>query len=382
MPSVIKSQVNARIENPAEEMKTFNHSEASFRAIFESAVIGIGIVNLKNEIADVNPALCRLLGYSHEEMIGQQPTFVIHVDDDHDVLPNIDEVLSGKRDHLSAERRFTRKSGEIFWGRLTISSVLDTNGEPLYLIGMLEDIDQQKRAQDELSTSEQHFRAVFENSAIGISLIGLDRKPLAINKALLDMSGYEREEMMQLTGRELSYPEDAEIGNQEFWDVVNGKRKSYQIEKRYVRKDKSVYWARLTVSGVHCTDGRLQYVVSMTEDITSQKLAKDDLQESESRFRAIFENAGIGIALVGMDRYPLALNDAFVQMSGYSRKELKGINGIDLSFPDDSGLALPELDGLISGKRDSFQVERRYIHKNGTPYWVRQTISAVRKADG
>ncbi len=65
---------------------------------------------------------------------------------------------------------------------------------------MFEDIDQQKRAQDELSTSEQHFRAVFENSAIGISLIGLDRKPLTINKALLDMSEYEREEMMQLTG--------------------------------------------------------------------------------------------------------------------------------------------------------------------------------------
>jgi PAS domain S-box-containing protein len=270
MPSVATPHKPPRVEISANEVYSFNHSEASFRAVFESAVIGIGIVNLKNEITDVNPALCRLLGYSSEEMIGKLPTFVIHVDDEHEATPKIDEILSGKRDHVSDERRFIRKSGETFWGRLSVSSVLDAKGKPLYLIGMLEDIDEQKRFQEELSASEQHFRAVFENSAIGISLIGLDRKPLAINKALLDMTGYEREELMQLTGRELGYEEDADIGNQEFWDVVNGKRESYQIEKRYVRKNKSVYWARLTVSGVHGADRKLQYLVSMTEDITNQ----------------------------------------------------------------------------------------------------------------
>ena len=363
-------------------MNSFNHSEASFRSIFDSAVIGIGIVNLKNEITDVNPALCRLLGYSREEMIGKSPATMIKEHDDLSPMPNMDAILSAMPDYISEERCFIRKSGATFWGRLSISSVPDSNGKPLYLIGMLEDIDDQKRAQAELNTSEQHFRSIFENSAIGISLIGLDRKPFAINKAILDMTGYEQEELMQLTGRELSYPEDTAIGDQEFWDVVNGKRELYQIEKRYLRKNKSVYWARLTVSGVHGEDGTLQYLVSMTEDITSQRLAQENLQESEGRFRAIFENAGIGIALVGMDRFPLALNDALVEMSGYSRKELMGMNGINLSIPADMGLGLPELDDLIGGKRDSFQVERRYIHKSGKPFWVRQTISAVRKSDG
>ncbi len=205
-------------------MNSFNHSEASFRAIFESAVIGIGIVNLKNEITDVNPALCRLLGYSREELIGKSPISMIKQQDDLEPMPKIADFLSGTPDHISAEMIFIRKSGETFWGRLSISSVLDDKGRPLYLIGMLEDIDVQKRVQAELAASEQHFRAVFENSAIGISLIGLDRKPLAINKSLLNMTGYERDELMQLTGRELGYPEDAEIGSQEFWDVVNGKR--------------------------------------------------------------------------------------------------------------------------------------------------------------
>jgi PAS domain-containing protein len=59
--------------------------------------------------------------------------------------------------------------------------VQDQAGKPAYIVVMVEDIDQQKRVMAELSESEQHFRAVFENSAIGISLIGLDRKPLTVN---------------------------------------------------------------------------------------------------------------------------------------------------------------------------------------------------------
>ena len=224
MSGTTKSQKTTQIETPANNMNSINHSEVSFRSIFDSAVIGIGIVNLKNEIADVNPALCRLLGYSREEMIGKSPASMIKQQDDLSPMPSMDEILSAMPDHISEERCFIRKSGETFWGRLSISSVRDPNDKPLYLIGMLEDIDEQKRAQAELNTSEQHFRSVFENSAIGISLIGLDRKPFAINKAILDMTGYEQEELMQLTGQELSYPDDADIGDQEFWDVVNGKR--------------------------------------------------------------------------------------------------------------------------------------------------------------
>lgn len=112
-------------------MNSFNHSEASFRAIFESAVIGIGIVNLENEITDVNPALCRLLGYSREEMIGKSPTSMIKQQDDLEPMPTLVDLLSGTPDHISAERIFIRKSGEAFWGRLSISSVLDDMGKPV-----------------------------------------------------------------------------------------------------------------------------------------------------------------------------------------------------------------------------------------------------------
>jgi PAS domain S-box-containing protein len=363
-------------------MNSFNHSEFSFRSIFESAVIGIGIVNFKNEITDANPALCRLLGYSREELIGKAPASMIEQRDTVEPIPTIEELLSGNLDNIHEERCFIRKSGETFWGRLSISTVRDANGKPLYLIGMLEDIDKQKRAQAELNTSEQQFRAVFENSAIGISLIGPDRKPLALNKAILDMTGYEWEEMMQLTGRELSYPEDVDIGNQEFWDVVNGKRESYQIEKRYVRKDKTVYWARLTVSGVHGEDGKLQYLVSMTEDTTIQRLAQENLQQSEGRFKAMFDNTSVGIAMTDLDRNIIQINEAAARITGYTHDELMKINPVDLAIPSDRLIGQEALQDMIDGRTDSMTVERRYMRKDHSIFWGRVTYSLVRDQQG
>jgi PAS domain S-box-containing protein len=234
----------------------------------------------------------------------------------------------------------------------------------------------------ELGASEQHFRAVFENSAIGISLIGLNRRPLATNKALLDMTGYSAEELALMTGQELSYPDDIGIGNTEFWDVTNGKRESYKIEKRYVRKNGTVYWARLTVSGVYGTDGKLQYLISMTEDITSRKLAQEGLRESETRFRAIFDNTSVGIALTGLDRRIIQVNEAAAHITGYTLDELQKIHPSDLSLAEDRLIGQAELQEMINGEREGMIVERRFVRKNKQIFWGRVTYSLVRDLEG
>jgi signal transduction histidine kinase len=90
--------------------------------------------------------------------------------------------------------------------------------------------------------------------------------------------------MMEKTGRDFSYPEDIDIGTQDFWEVIDGKRSSYQIEKRFVRKDASIYWARLSVSGVNDSGGKLQYLVAMTEDITQQKQTAEKLAAQEAEY--------------------------------------------------------------------------------------------------
>jgi len=239
-----------------------------------------------------------------------------------------------------------------------------------------------KRAEDELKQSEARFQAVFENAGIGIGLVGLDRKPLAVNGALARMTGYSAEELYLMTGVDLSYAEDDDIGIPELQDVLAGKLDTYQIEKRYVRKDGEIYWVRLTNSVVRTPDGKPQYLVTMIEDINERKHMLEDLLRSQARFQAVFENAAVGIAIMGLDRRALEINPVAEKIVGYDAKELYEIDPRNLALPEDRSLDAELFPELISGKRNFYVMERRYQRKNGEIFWARINYSLVRDPDG
>jgi len=244
------------------------------------------------------------------------------------------------------------------------------------------EMELEKRAAAELQQSEKRFRAMFENAGIGIALVGMDRCPLEANAALIEMTGYNPEEFFQMNGADLSYPEDAEIGIPELKDVLEGKLNSYQIEKRYVRKNGQIYWVRLINSVVRTPDGEPQYFVTMIEDINEQKHSAEELQKSQARFQAIFHNVAVGVAIMGLDRSPIALNSMAENIVGYSLEELRGVDVRALAVPEDRGMDVEPFKALIDGKRNSYVMERRYRHKDGRVFWARVNYSLVRDLDG
>ena len=133
-----------------------------------------------------------------------------------------------------------------------------------------------------------------------MALRGIDpRNPhwLRVNQKLCDIFGYTREELLQLTSIDLTPPGDRPAAiehNEQFW---RGECKSYTREKRYVRKDGETIWTNISLSVMRGPDGNPAYIISVIEDITESKRAKEALRESEQRFRAIFDYAGIGIAI-------------------------------------------------------------------------------------
>ncbi len=223
---------------------------------------------------------------------------------------------------------------------------------------------------------------MFENAAIGIGLIGLDRRPMVVNAALAQMTGYDAEELYQMTGADLSYSEDANIGIPELQAVLAGKLDSYQIEKRYVRKDGKIYWVRLTNSVVRMADGKPQYFVTMIEDINEQKHMLEDLRRSQARFQAVFENAAVGIAVMGLDRKALEINPVAEKIVGYTAKELYEMDPRNLAIPEDRSVDNEMFPELIAGKRKSYVMERRYRRKDGTIFWARINYSLVRDPQG
>lgn len=162
----------------------------------------------------------------------------------------------------------------------------------------------------------------------------------------------------------------------------------YQIEYRFRHRDGSLRWILETLS-VYQEDRRDRsdppqawFVTALSIDITQRKQTEATLLENEERFRSIFESAGIGVMLTGTNRIPMQTNPAVQALLGYSDAELCQMPFTQYTHPDDIALDVTLNEELIAGQRTSYQIEKRYIHKQGSLIWARLTVSAVRGATG
>ena len=128
-----------------------------------------------------------------------------------------------------------------------------------------------RRTEKELHQIEEQLRLVFSQSPIGIALVGVDGRPVLTNAALQEMLGYTGEELGKMPFREFTHPEDCAKDLQLYHELVQGLRKDYQLEKRYIRKDGRLVWAHLTVSVVPEAAGQTGFAIAMIEDITARR---------------------------------------------------------------------------------------------------------------
>ena len=113
-----------------------------------------------------------------------------------------------------------------------------------------------------------------------------------------------------------------------------------------------------------------------------RKRADAAIRENEQRFRAVFENASLGIALMTGNRIVLDSNKAMQDLLGYSEEELRGLNLVDVTHPEDHPKNLDYLPELLEGKRKSYTMDKRYVRKNGDIVWAELLVSAVRDSQG
>jgi PAS domain S-box-containing protein len=264
-------------------------SEARFQATFESSAIGMALLTLEGKVLRANAAICHISGYPEEALKQQNPQDTIYPEDQALDREWFQELVTGQRDSYQVEKRYVRQTSQVYWARLTLSSVRGPQGQPLYLVGMLEDIDTERRAQEELRQSEARFRAMFDNVAVGMALMTLDRQLLQINQTAARLIGYSVEEARQLNPSDLALPDDRELDRESFQALITGQRDQYQAEKRYQRKDGRVFWGRVSYSLVRGANSQPQYLIGLIEDVDAQKSAAAKLAAQEAEYRRTLE---------------------------------------------------------------------------------------------
>ncbi len=136
--------------------RALRESEARFRALFESAAIGIGIGDVDGNILAVNKALQDIFGARPEDMHGRRVNDLVHPEDTPGVWEAYEELVSGKREHFQFDKPYYRQDGEVVWTHLTCSLIRDDDGMPVYQVAMLEDITDRYRLQERLRHQATH----------------------------------------------------------------------------------------------------------------------------------------------------------------------------------------------------------------------------------
>ncbi|MFN6559224.1 MAG: PAS domain S-box protein [Nostoc sp. ChiSLP01] len=144
-------------------------------------------------------------------------------------------------------------------------------GETVGIGMILADVTAAKQTEVALRESEERFRAMFNQAAVGIALVALDGRFLQVNAALCEITGYSHEELIEMNFQQITHPDDLEVDRQNAGRVLAQEINGYSLEKRYLCKDGSIVWANLTSSAVWNSKGQLKYALGIIEDISERK---------------------------------------------------------------------------------------------------------------
>jgi len=228
----------------------------------------------------------------------------------------------------------TMATGQPRWWDVVVSSIQNAEGKPDRLLVVSRDVTEHKRNEEALreahldvARSEERWRSVFENSAIGVALTDLDGRFLAANPVYQKMLGYSEEELRALTFIEITHADYREANLALAAELLEGRRQQFQIEKQYRCKDGSQIWVSNNVSLVPGTETRQRFIMALSEDITERKRAEEALHKSEERVRLILDSTAEGIFGCDSEGTCLFCNRAAVRLLGYDDpSEMMGKN--------------------------------------------------------
>jgi two-component system, cell cycle sensor histidine kinase and response regulator CckA len=264
------------------------------------------------------------------------------------------------------------KDGTVKHVEITTTLVRDADGRAVEVVGVSRDATTRVEAERALRARKDELRTIHDASLDGIFIIDWTGRILQVNDVACVQTGYSREELLSMSGRDLEAaesPSEAEAHLERILTKGWGR-----FETRHRRKDGSLIDVELSIQYSPSDGGRF---IGFAKDITQPKAAERALRESESRLRAVFDQAAVGVvhADTSTSRF-IAANAKFCELLGYSREEVMARTWRDLTHPEDLAADLAGLARVL-GSGESHRREKRYIRKDGSVVWADVTVNRI-----
>ncbi|MGK7940297.1 MAG: PAS domain S-box protein, partial [Crocosphaera sp.] len=356
--------------------------EKQFYELAESVPVGLYRNDVNGNCIYINQECCKILDITLEECLGTGWLSRLHPDDKERVWQSWYQCFLTKSPWQD-EYRFRHHNGKIVWVYAQAVFEFNDQGENTGSVGSLTDITERKKLEAKLSENEQFLQDIVSNI------------PDAIFRYVLHHDGSDQVVYISQGCQKLWEVKAEEVAEntQILWEMIHPDDVPEMQESVFISaqtlKDWDWQWRIITPSGKEkwlqgagkpqgLENGDVVWTTVIV-DVSDRKLSELALYESEQRFRAIFEQAAVGIVILSIDGILQKVNQTFCNFLGYESSELIGQHFSIFTHPDDIGSCDQSLQELIEDKQKNFIVKKRYFRSNGEIKWVESTVSLVRK---
>lgn len=288
-------------------------SEYKYRSLFEQASDPIFITDFEGNFKDVNASLCKMFGYSREELLVSKITKLI--EPEHLKAKPIRFDLLAIGEHLTNERYMVHKDGTIRIVEANVKKFRENE-----IMAIVRDVTELRKVQNTVLISEAKFRGAFEDSSIGMALVTPEGNYLKVNRELCFILGYTEQELHSLKLHSTSHPDDLERVLNVLHQILHGHAQSNRMEIRKLNKFGTPVWVNLNISLIRNAEGDPLYFVMQIEDITNRKAA-------EEKFSKAFDlGPDLMFIIRERDLIFVEANRKLEEVSGFTRSEVIGFS--------------------------------------------------------
>jgi PAS domain S-box-containing protein len=302
------------------------------------------------------------------ELTDEQILAKVHPDDRERLVAAVGE-LSPEKPKLEISYRMLQPDGTVIWVERNSRAHFDEQGRMLRIVGMIADITERKRAEEELRESEEKFRSIFRDAGVGMAIVSPGGRFLAGNEAFSRFIGYTEEELLGKTVQSVTHPEDWSMFSKRLSQALADGASFQGVQKRCLHKNGQVLCGECSASLIRGPDGQAQYFIAEVLDITERKRAEEALRESEKRFRLVADTAPALIWMSGTDKMCTFFNKGWLEFTGRSMEQELGEGWVSGVHPEDLERCLRLYRDRFDARVD-FEMEYRLLRFDGNYRWI------------
>jgi formate hydrogenlyase transcriptional activator len=342
--------------------------------LFELSPDAVILTDENFNVLRVNQEFTRVFGYTAEEVAGQWlPDLIVPEELRDESLKYRALLTSGERVELEVIRQ--RKDGVRF-DVSVVARGISRGFDQVAVCLIYRDITERKNAERQLRRSEAYLAEAQRLSHTGSFGWSIPSGELFWSEETFQIFQYEQTKppTVELIHQRV-HPEDAALVKQTIGRASQD-GKDFEHEYRLLMPDGSVKYVHALAHASWDKSGGIEFVGALS-DVTPRKRAEEALRKSAERWRSVFENSAVGVALTDMDGRFLATNHVYQTMLGYTEEELRTLQFLDITHEDYREANWALIAELVEGKRRQFQIEKKYKRKDGSSIWVSNNVSLV-----